>query len=67
MKFLALCRRTATGVIGAVLMEVPGLLFAGAATAGPFGFDLKSSGFMYVTPVLDKVRRSMGWSPQSQE
>ena len=43
MKFLALCRRTATGVIGAVLMEVPGLLFAGAATAGPFGFDLKSS------------------------
>lgn len=24
-------------------MGVPGLLFAGAATAGPFGFDLKSS------------------------
>ena len=32
-----------TGAIRAVLIAVPGLLFAGAATAGPFGFDLKSS------------------------
>ncbi|KKZ11351.1 MAG: hypothetical protein TQ37_07270 [Candidatus Synechococcus spongiarum 15L] len=33
-----------TGVAGAALIGVcPGLLFAGAAAAGPFGFDLKSS------------------------
>jgi len=32
-----------TGAIRAALMAAPGVLFAGAAIAGPFGFDLKSS------------------------
>ena len=32
-----------TGAIWAALMAAPGMLFAGAAIAGPFGFDLKSS------------------------
>ena len=36
-------RRGLTGAIRAALMAAPGMLFAGAAIAGPFGFDLKSS------------------------